>query len=169
MSVEEKRLSAVGSAEPTPMEVSPSASDRQLYNGATADAKEPSPAEPTPASQPRSSRWKLLAALGCLAFVILVLVIILPVYFLVIKKRNTSTGGHGGSGGGGGAANGDDTLPVAQPNGVTSGGDGSTVYTDGGASFTYTNKFGGHWSYDPAKPFANGKHSPSSPGTLHHR
>ncbi|CAG7854560.1 Probable glucan 1,3-beta-glucosidase D; AltName: Full=Exo-1,3-beta-glucanase D [Serendipita indica DSM 11827] len=154
MSDDEKRLSALGSVDPTPMEASPSASDRQLYNEQPADAKEAPTGDPKPTPPARSSRWKLFAALGCLAVVILVLVIVLPVYFLVIKKRNTSTGGHGGSGGGG-AVNGDDTLPVAQPDGATSGGDGSKVYTEDGSSFTYTNKFGGHWSYDPARPFAN--------------
>ncbi|PVF96710.1 glycoside hydrolase [Serendipita vermifera] len=129
------------SLDPTPMESSPNGSDRQLYKGDENTA-------PTAAAPARSSRWKKLAVIGAIALVVLILVIVLPVYFLVIKKKDSSSRG-GGSG-----TIGDGDLPVEQPNGVVTGGDGSTVYTEQG-SFTYSNKFGGYWYYDPANPFAN--------------
>ena len=76
--------------------------------------------------------WFAVAA----AIVVVVLVVILPVYFTVIKpKNNTSTGG--GNGGDGPGA----------PNGLTTGGDGSTVTTDNGTRFTYHNPFGGFCPY----------------------
>jgi hypothetical protein len=130
------------SQDPTPMETSPSGSDRQLYKG------DESVAAPTAAAPTRTSRWKKLAIIGAIALVVLILAIVLPVYFLVIKKKNSSSNG-GGSG-----VIGDGDLPVEQPNGAITGGDGSTVYTENG-SFTYSNKFGGTWYYDPANPFAN--------------
>ena len=80
--------------------------------------------------------WLAVAA----AVVAVVLAVILPVYFTVIKtKNNTSTGG-GNNGGDNGGDNGGTPKP---PNGLTTGGDGSTVTTDNGTQFTYHNPFGG--------------------------
>lgn len=142
------------SVEPTPIE-SLNGSNRQLLakqDEANRTTESASPVEPTP-PPPRRSRRKLWLAIGAAAIVILVLIVVLPVYFTVIKKRNGGSGGHG-SGGSNGS---DGDLPIAQPNGAITGGDGSTVYTDGGKSFTYSNKFGGYWYYDPANPLANSK------------
>lgn len=71
--------------------------------------------------------------------------VVVPLYFTVIKpKNNTSvTGGSGGSDNGTNGTNPDDS-PTNQPpaNGI-SGGDGSTIKTDNGSEFLYTNPYGG--------------------------
>ncbi|KAG8761027.1 hypothetical protein FRC14_000136 [Serendipita sp. 396] len=139
--------SGIGSVNPTPMGETPTGSNQKL-SGDNAEAK-----DSTPAEKGRFSRKKLLIAIACISVVIIVLVVILPVYFLVIKKK--SNNGSSSSGGGHTSTDTGDTLPVPQPDGATSGGDGSTVYVEGGSSFVYSNKFGGYWSYDPARPFAN--------------
>lgn len=127
--------------DPSPLGGSPTGSDSHIV-------KE----EGAPVANAQGSKWKKLA-IGAGVVVVLVLVVALPVYFTVGKKNSS---GNGGSSGGGGGGNGGGDLPVAQPGGVTSGGDGSTVVTEDGTSFTYKNKFGGYWMYDPARPFANG-------------
>ncbi|KAJ7118502.1 glycoside hydrolase family 5 protein [Mycena crocata] len=95
------------------------------------------------------------------ALIIVVVAVVVPVYFLVIKKNNdtaaaesvsdapsssgSSTGGSSSTGGGG-------TVIV----GAVTGGDGSTVVTANGESFTYKNPYGGYWLADAADPFATG-------------
>lgn len=73
--------------------------------------------------------------------IVVVLAVILPVYFTVIK-RNQRSGETSASNNGqhdDAPANGTQTPPTAP----TIGGDGSTVTTDDGSTFTYNNKFGG--------------------------
>ncbi|KAF8058540.1 glycoside hydrolase family 5 protein [Lyophyllum atratum] len=100
----------------------------------------------------------LLVLVGLVILAIIILAVIIPVYFTVIKpkQRNSqadgtpspSTTAGGGPIGGGGGNNGPPTL-------ATTGGDGSTVTTEDGSTFTYTNKFGGYWVSDPNDPFDN--------------
>ena len=86
--------------------------------------------------------WFAMAA----AIVVVVLAVILPVYFTVIKpKNNTSTGGGGNNGGKGGGNSGKPKPST----GLTTGGDGSTVTTNNGTTFTYHNPFGGFCVYIP--------------------
>ncbi|KAG5641224.1 hypothetical protein DXG03_005699 [Asterophora parasitica] len=110
-----------------------------------------------PSKPPRKRRPARLfiVFLALAALVVVVLAVILPVYFTVIKpkQRNataapstTTPAGDGPIGGGGGHGN---------PGKATSGGDGSTVTKEDGSTFTYTNKFGGYWVYDPNDPFNN--------------
>lgn len=81
-----------------------------------------------------------------LAVVVVALAVVLPVYFVVIKPHNSSTDTTGGSG----------TIPTTgSPSGATSGGNGSTVVTSDGSTFTYINPFGGYWVSDPNNPFSN--------------
>lgn len=94
------------------------------------------------------SKKRLLALLifAALALAIIILAVILPVYFTVIKPKNShdspasvpgsvhNPDNHNGSSTG--------SSPV-----LTTGGDGSTVTTDDGSTFTYTNKFGGFCEY----------------------
>lgn len=153
MSSEEKGPygSMASSAHPTPMDTSPTGSDGQLYpNNAEKGTTSAAAANPKAA---RSSNWKKYAVIGVIALIVVVLAVVLPVYFLVIKKKDSSSSGTSGGGGGGSSTDGEGV--VAQPGGVTSGTDGSVVFTENG-NFTYVNKFGGRWSYDPANPFANG-------------
>lgn len=90
-----------------------------------------------------------------LIVVVVVLAVVLPVYFAVIKpnQRNSSgaVGGSGGSGGGSGGGGGGGNPQ--SPSGGISGGDGSTIVTDDGTKFTYSNPFGGFWVSDPANPY----------------
>ncbi|KAF5373029.1 hypothetical protein D9758_001649 [Tetrapyrgos nigripes] len=105
---------------------------------------------------PRSRRRVIVIA-SLVAAVILILVIVIGVYFGVIKKNgddnkdssNSSSGGaSNNAGSGGGKTSG--TLAVV------TGGDGSTITKEDGSTFTYSNKFGGTWYWDPNDPFNNG-------------
>jgi len=92
--------------------------------------------------------WSAVAA----AVVALALVVILPVYFTVIKPKNL--GGDGGpSGGNGGSDSGNPTIV----NGLTTGGDGSTVTTENGTEFTYRNQFGGFCACSPLSSVGEGR------------
>jgi glucan 1,3-beta-glucosidase len=82
-------------------------------------------------------------------------VIIVPVYFTVIKPKNTSSQSNISSNGNNGNNTSPEAPPPDQPNGKTTGGDGSIVFTANG-NFTYKNPFGGFWVYDPKDPFNNG-------------
>jgi hypothetical protein len=95
----------------------------------------------------KTGRRRLILALIALAVLVVVaLAVVLPVYFTVIKPNQNNTytsaqstsdgGGSSGGGNGGGGGNTGNTQ-------VTTGGDGSTVTTSDGSTFTYTNKFGG--------------------------
>ncbi|KAF7332851.1 Glycoside hydrolase family 5 protein [Mycena venus] len=92
------------------------------------------------------------------ALVIIILAIILSVYFVVIKKKSDDgaaplTGG----GTGNSSAGGNEKAPM----GVLTGGDGSTVTTNSGETFTYRNSFGGYWFVDQENPFVSGVHANS--------
>jgi hypothetical protein len=66
---------------------------------------------------------------------------------------DTTTGGGGGSTADSGTPGQDDTA--SNPNLTQgSGQSGSTVTTDLGAQFTYTNVFGGSWAQDPENPYS---------------
>lgn len=82
--------------------------------------------------------WFVVAA----AVVAVVLAVILPVYFTVIKKNNSGLGGGNSNGGNNGNGSG------GPKNGLTTGGDGSTITMENGTEFTYHNPFGGFctWS-----------------------
>lgn len=124
---------------------------------ATSELIEPDGAAVEAAEQPpRKKRTALLAlvALGVLAVV--VLAVILPVYFKVIKKKDANTGSNSAG------STGDNTndpagspTPTSTPTRATSGGDGSTVTTEDGTTFTYSNNFGGFWVHDVDNPYNN--------------
>ena len=78
------------------------------------------------------------------AIVVVVLAVILPVYFTVIKPKNNTRTGGGKNNGGNGGGNSGNPKPST---GLTTGGDGSTVTTDNGTTFTYHNPFGGFCAY----------------------
>jgi glucan 1,3-beta-glucosidase len=93
----------------------------------------------------KTGRRRLILALIVLAvLVVIALAVVLPVYFTVIKPNQDSTDasaqppsdGSSGDGNGGGDGNTGNTQ-------VTTGGDGSTVTTSDGSTFTYINKLGG--------------------------
>ncbi|CAE6452954.1 unnamed protein product [Rhizoctonia solani] len=104
--------------------------------------------------EPRKKRSVVWAAVGLAALAVIVVAVVVPVYFKVIKKDSTTSAS---------ASTGPVTsepaapTPTANPTPsvLTTGGDGSTVTKDDGTTFTYTNKFGGYWVYDPSNPFNN--------------
>lgn len=106
----------------------------------------------------RSRKWLYIAG-GLLGLVVVIAAVVVPVYFTVIKKNNdkssslgdsndpSSTASPSGSGSGSGSGSSVRTI---------TGGDGSTVTTDDGSTFKYSNQFGGSWYWDPEDPFNNG-------------
>ncbi|KAJ7495565.1 glycoside hydrolase family 5 protein [Mycena latifolia] len=110
---------------------------------------------------PRSSKGKRrLIGLGILVGVVLVAVaVVLPVYFLVIKKHNSSAAvltANPSASSGASSSSGGETGGKTGIVGAVTGGDGSTVTTASGETFTYNNSFGGYWLADPENPFASG-------------
>jgi len=80
----------------------------------------------------------LIWALAAIALALIIVAVVVPVYFTVIKpKNNTVTSGNGGSN------NGDPTTTHQPPTSTNSGGDGSTITTENGTQFTYSNPYGG--------------------------
>ncbi|KAB5588979.1 glucan 1,3-beta-glucosidase D [Ceratobasidium theobromae] len=102
--------------------------------------------EPAKPRKKRSFIW--IIALAVVAIVVVAVVV--PVYFKVIKKDATSSPSAPTS-----SAEPTPTATTPTSTVVTSGGDGSTVTKDDGSTFTYVNKFGGYWVFDPANPFNN--------------
>lgn len=107
---------------------------------------------------PSSAKKRRLIGLGALAGVIIIaLAVVLPVYFLVIKKHNNTAAAAAASSptttsaSSGGDGNGSGGKPIV---GAVTGGDGSTVVTANGDSFTYTNPFGGYCASSSPLPSA---------------
>jgi glucan 1,3-beta-glucosidase len=84
--------------------------------------------------------------------------IVLPVYFAVLKPKslaaaNNNSNSNSNSNNGNGDSNSNNNQ---KPNNfITWGNDGSEVEMEDGNKFTYSNKFGGYWVFDPANPTNN--------------
>jgi len=131
------------------------------YSGA---AVPPSPLNSNPlyvAQEPNRSRRKKLL-LSILAVLVIIAAVLICVGLLVIRKNkssndgvnsNSSAGDHGTT-----KPSATATAPPTTPSNTQpiSGGDGSTVTTEDGTTFTYTNSFGGFWVDDPNDPFNDG-------------
>ena len=128
---------------------------RDTPNAPFIASNEGNPAYGTKAAD-AGKRKRIVIGIVAVTVVALILAIILPIYFLVVKPKNqslVSAGGSGGStsgGGGGGSTGGGGVTP--QPGSKVTGGDGSEVTMEDGTKFTYKNKFGGYWYYDPQDP-----------------
>ena len=111
----------------------------------------------------------VLAILGALVLAaIIVVVVVVAVYFAVIKPNNDSSSGNASGGAAQGSGTSTTASGTASPTStgkptalVVTGGDGSKVTMDDGSTFTYTNKFGGYWYWDPTDPFNNGARAQS--------
>jgi len=103
-------------------------------------------------SSPGKKSKRTIIIFGSIAAAVIVIVaVVVPVYFTVIKPKTnnnnvktnppnpTSTG----------TGTGDPTAAVI------TGGNGSTITTENGTTFTYINPFGGTWYWDPSDPFNN--------------
>lgn len=113
--------------------------------------------------KPSSARRRFLIGAAVAIGVALVIIagIVLGVYFGVVKNKksnsNAAASGSSGSPDAGGGKNGTSTPSSA----LTTGGDGSKITTEDGSTFTYSNKFGGYWIFDPANPFIDGARAQS--------
>ncbi|TDL22953.1 glycoside hydrolase [Rickenella mellea] len=109
--------------------------------------------------------WLVLLA----AIVIAAAAIIVPIYFKVIKPNKSSSSLSSTPGGSSSVGSPTQTSKSANPsstpkpssNAAVTGGDGSLVTASNGSTFTYSNKLGGYWYYDPADPF-NDSAAPNS-------
>ncbi|EMD38346.1 glycoside hydrolase family 5 protein [Gelatoporia subvermispora B] len=112
-------------------------------------------------ASPRArSKRKAIIFGGIAALAAVIIVVVVAVYFTVVKPHSSS---HNDSADGAAKAGSSATgsASSASPTGAStqnlavSGGDGSTITTEDGTTFTYTNPFGGTWYYDPSDPFNN--------------
>jgi glucan 1,3-beta-glucosidase len=94
----------------------------------------------------------ILSAVGGL--VLLIVAVVLPVYFLAIKHTSNKSATASQSPTSTAASPSATKSPTSHSNLIT-GGDGSTVTTEDGTTFTYHNSFGGYWYYDSNNPFNN--------------
>jgi len=117
---------------------------------------EPPVAEP-PAEKPKRRSLWLLALVALAALAVVIIAVIVPVYFKVIKPKNNTTVASSGGGASSTVSPGPTTTSPSKPTstGGVSGGDGSTIRTANGTTFTYNNKFGGIWYADPNDPYNN--------------
>ncbi|KAL5512513.1 hypothetical protein ACEPAG_3166 [Sanghuangporus baumii] len=101
--------------------------------------------------------WWVVAGVAAL---IVVAAVAIPVGVVVGRKdshnraaQNSPSSNNNGNNGNGNSTDPNSANPPTVA--VTTGGDGSTVTTEDGSTFTYTNKFGGFWVSDPRDPFNN--------------
>ncbi|KAG8929654.1 hypothetical protein FRC01_003966 [Tulasnella sp. 417] len=106
---------------------------------------------------PKNNRKKLFFVLGGVAaLAIIAVAVAVPVALTRTKKSSSasssasspSSSGNNGSGQNGGPTSSGPTTAVT-------GGDGTTITTEKGTTFTYANKFGGMWYDDPNDPYNN--------------
>ncbi|KAG8945354.1 hypothetical protein FRC04_000889 [Tulasnella sp. 424] len=107
----------------------------------------------------KGSRKKLFFILGGLAaLVIIAVAVAVPVALTHKKSSSGSSSSSSSSSSGpsttGSGQNGGPTSSNPTTNAVT-GGDGTTIKTENGTTFTYVNKFGGTWYDDPNDPYNN--------------
>ncbi|KAG9084420.1 hypothetical protein FS749_005244, partial [Ceratobasidium sp. UAMH 11750] len=110
---------------------------------------------PHGSEKPAKKRNTLVYALvGVAALAVIVVAVVVPVYFKVVKHKDSSASSASSGGTPSGGSPGGGNNPTSG-GAVTSGGDGSTVTKDDGTTFTYNNKLGGFWVFDPTNPFNN--------------
>ncbi|KAJ7590552.1 glycoside hydrolase family 5 protein [Mycena floridula] len=128
---------------------SPSSSTSRLHlNKNETDSEYGSERKRPPLSKKgRSGKFWILCVL---AVILVVVVVVVALYFAVIKPKNDKDRSSGS-----GSGSSDNSDPGWSSSTFTTGGDGSTVTLENGTTFTYNNKFGGYWVWDPAHPFTN--------------
>ncbi|QRW16681.1 Cellulase (glycosyl hydrolase family 5 protein) [Rhizoctonia solani] len=113
------------------------------------------PVLPSAEGRPRKKRKAVWAAVALAALAVIVVAVVVPVYFKVVKKDSSTASSASSSGSSTTSAASPEPTSGNPTNNVITTGDGSTVTKDDGTTFTYTNKFGGYWVFDPANPFNN--------------
>ncbi|KAG8955546.1 hypothetical protein FRC03_011098 [Tulasnella sp. 419] len=111
----------------------------------------------------RTKRRGIVIGSIILIAILVVAAVLAPVYWFVIRpnssKSSSNTGGSSTGGGGGhtddkgSGGDGGNTTEDPKTHTVISGGDGSKIKLENGTEFTYNNKFGGFWYFDPSDPF----------------
>lgn len=104
-------------------------------------------------SRVKSKRGLIIAG-SILAAVIVLVAVVVPIYFVVIKPKSSSSSNDSSASPSSPTST---STSSGQPGSavVVTGGDGSTVTTEDGTTFTYSNPFGGTWYWDPQNPFNN--------------
>lgn len=112
------------------------------------------------ASPRQRSRRRLMLIIGGVALIIIIVVVVVAVTLSTRKHSSSSSsdiasGSSGSSSQGGGKSSSGSTSGGGKTTAAITGGDGSTVTLADGSTFTYANKFGGYWYYDPENPLTN--------------
>jgi glucan 1,3-beta-glucosidase len=113
------------------------------------------------------SKKRLVLILVAVAVLLIIAAVMIPLYFAVIRPKllqnnasdhvtSTNNDGNTDTKGDGNKHN----------NLVTWGNDGSVVEMEDGTKFTYNNKLGGYWVWDPANPTNNSARAQSSSPAL---
>ena len=106
---------------------------------------------------PREKSKKRLTLI-LVAIVVLLLIaaaVGLVVYFTVIKPKSLASNNNNNSSSNNDNSDNTGNNNVKPNNLITWGNDGSSVEMEDGSKFTYTNKLGGYWVFDPANPTNN--------------
>jgi glucan 1,3-beta-glucosidase len=101
------------------------------------------------------SKLKIMILAVLVSLILLIAAVLIPLYFAVIKPKSHKDVVD--TSGGSSSAKPSSTGKAGSPSvAVVTGGDGSKVTMDDGSTFTYSNKLGGYWYWDPNDPFNNG-------------
>jgi glucan 1,3-beta-glucosidase len=108
------------------------------------------------APRERSKKRLVLIFVAISVVLLIIAAVVLPLYFAVIRPKqekdlsqdNDSSNKNNGN-------NTNHKPDKTNSNLITWGADGSEVEMEDGTKFTYKNKFGGYWVFDPANPTNN--------------
>ena len=102
----------------------------------------------------QKSRKTMLIVAAVVGLILIAAAVIVPVYFTVIKPKNNSADSSSPSSGDKDHTGTAKPTATKTPENVVTGGDGSIITMENGETFTYRNKFGGYWYYDPNDPYS---------------
>lgn len=109
------------------------------------------------APRDQSKKRVVLIAVGVIVVVLIAAAVGLPLYFAVLRPKSLASNGssNNSNNSNNGDSNNSNGNNKTNQNLITWGNDGSTVQMEDGTKFTYSNKFGGYWVFDPANPTNN--------------
>jgi len=126
------------------------------------------------APQEQSKKRLMLIIIAVVVVLLIAAAIGLPLYFAVLRPKSlaasnnnseSSNNSNDGNNNSTGNDNNNNNNNGKTNNLITWGNDGSDVEMEDGTKFTYSNKFGGYWVFDPANPTNNSaraqSHSPA--------
>ncbi|KAG8861682.1 hypothetical protein FRB96_002639 [Tulasnella sp. 330] len=125
-----------------------------------------SPPSDLQANQKKKSRKPLV--LGLIAVLLIIIGVVVVIVVVKATKKSSSSGGSSSSASSSGGSGTGTPTPGTSTNStgivygaITTGGAGSTVTTEDGTTFTYTNTFGGIWVADPKDPYNSNAYAQS--------